>query len=75
MFMRVNSKCAHQVRPPLAPLQPRSSVGEHTPAFGGWSSLRGDSIRGYLEELPSYFKLKRKARISRSVFDSFDRNM
>jgi hypothetical protein len=28
MFMRVNSKCAHQVRPPLGPLWPCSAAGE-----------------------------------------------
>jgi hypothetical protein len=34
MFMRVNSKCAHQVRPPLRP------DGE-TPVVGQPSDLRG----------------------------------
>ena len=68
MFMRVNSKSAHH-----SAVRPRFSFGEH----GDLRRLiepQRDSRRA-LETGPSYFKLIRKARVSRSVSDSFDRNI
>jgi len=69
MFMRVNSKSAHH-----SAVRPRFSFGEHGD-FRRLIEPQRDSRRAALETGPSYFKLTRKARVSRSVSDSFDRNI
>jgi hypothetical protein len=39
MFMRVNSRCAHQVRPPLPPIQKLVKVG--LPLLSGSGRING----------------------------------
>jgi hypothetical protein len=62
MFMRVNSKCAHQVRPPL-PLDPRRSVNPwrllRSNSFG---ALRPPSAAGFLCGSPAPVLLEAEGR-------------
>jgi hypothetical protein len=61
MFMRVNCKCAHQVRPPLAGQDGDSESSARDPKIG-WpgemGSIHAGSARAYADRVASLIKLR-----------------